>query len=42
MPFEKSMMQKSQLETVGLLTTTIVHDMNNFLYSDDRKSATVD
>jgi two-component system cell cycle sensor histidine kinase/response regulator CckA len=28
---EKSMMQKSQLETVGLLTTTIVHDMNNFL-----------
>ena len=25
------MMQKSQLETVGLLTTTIVHDMNNFL-----------
>ncbi|EOL41926.1 hypothetical protein RV11_GL002640 [Enterococcus phoeniculicola] len=28
---EKTMMQKSQLETVGLLTTTIVHDMNNFL-----------
>ncbi|MBL1230961.1 GHKL domain-containing protein [Enterococcus sp. BWB1-3] len=28
---EKNMLQKSKLETVGLLTTTIVHDMNNFL-----------
>ncbi|AQP54521.1 two-component sensor histidine kinase [Vagococcus penaei] len=28
---EKNLLQKSKLETVGLLTTTIVHDMNNFL-----------
>ncbi|MDH6365579.1 two-component system cell cycle sensor histidine kinase/response regulator CckA [Enterococcus sp. PF1-24] len=28
---EKSLLQESKLETVGLLTTTIVHDMNNFL-----------
>lgn len=28
---EKSMLQESKLETIGLLTTSIVHDMNNFL-----------
>ncbi|WP_265459219.1 sensor histidine kinase [Enterococcus sp. HY326] len=28
---EKSIFQESKLETIGLLTTTIVHDMNNFL-----------
>lgn len=28
---EKNMLQESKLETIGLLTTTIVHDMNNFL-----------
>lgn len=28
---EKNLLQESKLETVGLLTTTIVHDMNNFL-----------
>lgn len=28
---EKSILQQSKLETIGLLTTTIVHDMNNFL-----------
>lgn len=28
---EKQMLQESKLETIGLLTTSIVHDMNNFL-----------
>jgi signal transduction histidine kinase len=28
---EKRLLQDSKLETVGLLTSTIVHDMNNFL-----------
>lgn len=28
---EKSILQESKLETIGLLTTTIVHDTNNFL-----------
>ncbi|WP_270271916.1 sensor histidine kinase [Enterococcus lactis] len=28
---EKSFLQASKLETIGLLTTSIVHDMNNFL-----------
>lgn len=28
---EKQILQESKLETIGLLTTTIVHDMNNFL-----------
>lgn len=28
---EKSFLQESKLETIGLLTTSIVHDMNNFL-----------
>jgi len=28
---EKSIIQESKLETIGVLTTTIVHDMNNFL-----------
>lgn len=28
---EKNMLQESKLETIGLLTTSIVHDMNNFL-----------
>ncbi|MHC5249653.1 sensor histidine kinase [Enterococcus sp. LJL90] len=28
---EKTIFQESKLETIGLLTTTIVHDMNNFL-----------
>ncbi|OTN77528.1 hypothetical protein A5886_002628 [Enterococcus sp. 8G7_MSG3316] len=28
---EKAMIQESKLETIGVLTTTIVHDMNNFL-----------
>lgn len=28
---EKSFLQESKLETIGLLTTGIVHDMNNFL-----------
>ena len=28
---KKSILQESKLETIGLLTTTIVHDMNNFL-----------
>lgn len=28
---EKNLLQESKLETIGLLTTTIVHDMNNFL-----------
>lgn len=28
---EKKLYQENKLETIGLLTTTIVHDMNNFL-----------
>lgn len=28
---EKQILQESKLKTIGLLTTTIVHDMNNFL-----------
>jgi signal transduction histidine kinase len=28
---EKTLLQESKLETIGLLTTSIVHDMNNFL-----------
>lgn len=28
---EKKLIQESKLETIGLLTTSIVHDMNNFL-----------
>ena len=28
---EKNLLQESKLETIGLLTTSIVHDMNNFL-----------
>lgn len=28
---ETAMLKESKLETIGLLTTTIVHDMNNFL-----------
>lgn len=28
---EKSLLQESKLEIIGLLTTSIVHDMNNFL-----------
>ncbi|RSU14724.1 hypothetical protein CBF27_01750 [Vagococcus acidifermentans] len=28
---EKSMLQDTKLKTIGLLTTSIVHDMNNFL-----------
>ena len=28
---EKRILKESKLEAIGLLTTTIVHDMNNFL-----------
>ncbi len=27
---EKNILQESKLETIGLLTTSIVHDLNNF------------